>query len=42
MNNSSLHYAAAGGDPSILVYLLEKNAQIIISSIGNSPLHVVR
>ena len=42
MNNSSLHYAAATGDALLLVYLLDRNAQIFISSTGNSPLHEVR
>jgi len=42
MNNTPLHYAAASGNENILIYLLEKNARIITSSSGNSPLHVVR
>ncbi len=41
MTNTPLHYAAANGNESILVYLLEKNARIITSSNGNTPLHVV-
>jgi ankyrin repeat protein len=42
MNNTPLHYAAASGNEAILTYLLGKNARIIISSAGNTPLHVVR
>jgi ankyrin repeat protein len=42
MNNTPLHYAAASGNEAILIYLLEKNARIIISTAGNTPLHVVR
>ncbi len=42
MNNTPLHYAAASGNESILIYLLEKHARILTSSSGNSPLHVVR
>jgi ankyrin repeat protein len=42
MNNTPLHYAAASGNENILIYLLEKNARIITSTSGNSPLHVVR
>ncbi len=41
MNNTPLHYAAATGNEPILTYLLGKNAQIIVSSTGNTPLHVV-
>jgi hypothetical protein len=41
MNNTPLHYAAATGNEPILTYLLGKNAQIITSSAGNTPLHVV-
>lgn len=40
MNNSPLHYAAATGNSSIISYLLDRNAQMTISSTGNSPLHV--
>jgi ankyrin repeat protein len=42
MNNTPLHYAAASGNEAILTYLLEKHARIIISTSGNTPLHVVR
>jgi ankyrin repeat protein len=42
MNNTPLHYAAASGSEAILTYLLDKNARIIISTVGNTPLHVVR
>ena len=41
-NNSSLHYAAATGNEHILIYLLDKNARILKSNNGNTPLHVVR
>jgi ankyrin repeat protein len=41
-NNTPLHYAAASGNEAILTYLLEKNARIMISTSGNTPLHVVR
>lgn len=41
MNNTPLHYAAASGNEHIITYLLEKNARIIISSTGDTPLHVV-
>jgi len=42
MNNTPLHYAAASGNEAILTYLLAKNARIMISTSGNTPLHVVR
>ena len=41
MNRSSLHYAAEIGDESILTYLLSRNARIVTSTTGNTPLHVV-
>lgn len=40
-NHTALHYAAAGGKETLLIYLLDNGARITQSNNGNTPLHVV-
>ena len=41
MNFTPLHFAAASGKEHVVHYLLENNGQILSSTRGNTPLHVV-